>query len=41
MIKKIIRMSALGLGLLVSSPIFAAELADQILFNGKVITVND
>ena len=41
MIKKIIRMSALGLGLLVSSPNFAAELADQILFNGKVITVND
>ena len=41
MIKRIIRAVSLGFVLLVSNPNFAADLADQILFNGKIITVND
>jgi predicted amidohydrolase YtcJ len=39
--KKIIRFSFLGLSLLLSGPSFAVEVADQILFNGKIITVDD
>lgn len=41
MIKKIIRVSFLSMVMLLSGPNFAAEFADQILFNGKIITVDD
>lgn len=41
MIKKIIRVSSLSLVVLLSSPSIAADFADQILFNGKIITVDD
>jgi predicted amidohydrolase YtcJ len=41
MIKKIIRVSFLSLVMLLSGPSIASEFADQILFNGKIVTVDD